>query len=61
MRALLQELTQRRIDHTWNKAESRDHVRIVREDASSSEIIRERLWRLTPATDAQRWLHARAR
>jgi len=60
IRALLLELTQRRIDHTWNKAQPRDHVRIVREDASSSEIIRNHLWRLTPATDAQRWLHARA-
>jgi len=60
IRALLQELTQRRIDHTWNKAGVRDHVRIVREDASSSEIVRSHLWRLTPSTDAQRWLHARA-
>jgi len=59
IRVLLQELTQRRIDHTWNKAQPRDHVRIVREDASSSEIIRNRLWQLTPATEAQRWLHAR--
>ena len=60
IRALLLELTQRRIDHTWNKAQGRDHVRIVREDASSSEIIRARLWNLKPATEAQRWLHARA-
>ena len=60
IRALLMELTQRRIDHTWNKGEPRDHVRIVREDASSMEIIRSHLWRLTPATDAQRWMHARA-
>jgi hypothetical protein len=60
IRALLLELTQRRIDHTWNKGEPRDHVRIVREDASSMEIIRSHLWRLAPATDAQRWLHARA-
>ena len=60
VRALLQELTQRRIDHAWNKADPRDHVRIVREDASSSEIIRARLWRLTPANDAQRWVLQRA-
>ena len=60
IRALLQELTQRRIDHTWNKEKPRNHVTIVREDASSSEIVRERLWRLTPSTEAQRWLFARA-
>jgi hypothetical protein len=60
IRALLQELTQRRIDHTWNKLKTRDHVRIVREDAVSSEIIRARLWQLAPGTEAQRWLHARA-
>ena len=60
LRKLLQELTQRRIDHTWNRNKPRDHVRIVREDASSSEIIRAGLWKLTPTTDAQRWLHARA-
>ncbi len=60
-RVLLQDLTQRRIDHTWNKAApARDHVRIVREDASSSEIIRARLFELKPSTEAQRWLYARA-
>jgi hypothetical protein len=60
VRILLRELTQRRIDHTWNKEKAREHVRIVREDASSSELIRSGLWQLTPATDAQRWLLARA-
>ena len=60
IRALLPELTQRRIDHTWKKEKPRDHVRIVREDATSSEIIREGLWRVTPSTEAQRWLFARA-
>jgi hypothetical protein len=59
VRALLLELTQRRIDHTWSN-QPRDHVRIVREDASSGELIRSRLWQLTPSTEAQRWLHARA-
>lgn len=60
VRQLLQALTQRRIDHTWDKAKARDHVQIVREDAASSELIRDGLWKLTPATEAQRWLHARA-
>ncbi len=60
IRALLQELTQRRIDHTWDKAQPREHMRIVTEDATSSELIRERLWLLTPSNEAQRWLHARA-
>jgi hypothetical protein len=60
IRALLQELTQRRIDHTWNTAKPREHIAIVREDAASSEIVRDRLWQLTPSNDAQRWLHARA-
>ena len=60
VRALLQELTQRRIDHTWSNAQPREHVRIVTEDATSSELIRDRLWQLTPSSDAQRWLHARA-
>jgi hypothetical protein len=60
IRALLQELTQRRIDHTWNRVQAGDHVGVVREDASSGEVIRNRLWQLTPTTEAQRWLHARA-
>jgi len=60
VRKLLQDLTQRRIDHTWNKEQPRNNVEIVRDDASSGEIIRNRLWQLTPATEAQRWLHARA-
>lgn len=60
IRELIQELTQRRINHTWNNMQAREDVRIVREDASSSEIVRARLWQLTPTTEAQRWLHARA-
>jgi len=60
IRDLLQQLTQRRIDHTWNTAKPREHMAIVSEDASSSEIIRARLWDLSPSSEAQRWLHARA-
>jgi len=60
IRALLQELTQGRIDHTWSAQATGDQARTLRSDATSSEIIRTRLWTLTPATDAQRWLHARA-
>jgi len=60
IRGFLRELTQRRIDHTWDKAQPREHMRIVTEDATSSELIRERLWQLTPGSEAQRWLHTRA-
>ena len=33
---------------------------LMEQDASSSELLRDKLWQLKPGTDAQRWLHARA-
>ena len=60
LRVLLKELTQRRIDHTWNSVAQGDSAKTLREDASSGEVLRVRLFQLQPATDAQRWLLARA-
>ena len=58
IRDLLRRLTERRIALSWNPGEE-NHLK-EEVDASSSEIIREKLWQLKPQTDAQRWLHARA-
>jgi len=60
VRDLIRELTQQRIDRRWYTADNVDRSRQLRVDAAKSEAIRAKLWELTPATDAQRWLHARA-
>jgi len=60
VRDLIRELTQQRIDRRWYTADNVDRSRQLRADAAKSEAIRAKLWELAPATDAQRWLHARA-
>lgn len=60
LRDLMREVTQNRIDRTWNSAARDERARLLRNDAAASEVMREKLWQLEPATEAQRWLHARA-
>ena len=60
VRELVRELTQQRIDRRWNKVEDVDRSRQLRADAAKSEAIRGKLFELTPANDAQRWLLGRA-
>lgn len=60
VRELLRKLTERRIANTWNAPPGAKQHLLMEEDATGSELLRDRLWQLKPATDAQRWLHARA-
>lgn len=59
-RELLQAMTVHRIAHTWPDQRAAGITREDQRDAAQVEAVRTRLWDLHPATDAQRWLHARA-
>lgn len=53
-------ITQKRIDDTWSAPPAGTSSLAQERDAAQTEVIRAKLWQLTPATDAQRWVHARA-
>ena len=52
------QIPQKRIDRTWTALAPDQRSRLMRADASGSELVRNKLWELKPQTDAQRWLHA---